>query len=68
MSAAFFLLLIILFLPVVPRYLIKFSALGWGALPIMVLYMILVVEISYRERKNLLQQGSRLTVEDSGIL
>lgn len=58
MSTAFFLLLIILFLPVVPRYLIKFSALGWGALPIMVLYIILVVEISYRERKNLLQQGS----------
>jgi len=51
-SAAFFCLLIILFLPVVPRYLIEASALGWGALASLVLYAILTVEICRREQMN----------------
>jgi hypothetical protein len=47
-ASAFLLLLIILFLPVVPHYLIKFSAFGLGALPILLLYTILSVEIVSR--------------------
>ncbi|HEY2918295.1 MAG TPA: glycosyltransferase family 87 protein [Candidatus Binatia bacterium] len=49
LSRAFFFLLIILFLPVIPRYLIELSALGWGALPILLLYIVLTVEIFHRE-------------------
>jgi Glycosyltransferase family 87 len=45
---AFFFLLIILFLPMVPRYLIKLSALGWGALPILAFYLIFMLEIFHR--------------------
>jgi hypothetical protein len=48
LSRAFFFLVLILFLPVVPRYLIEFSALGWAALPILFLYVLLVVEIFHR--------------------
>jgi hypothetical protein len=44
-STGFFFLLIMLFLPMVPRYLIKFSAFGWGALPILLFHVILTVEI-----------------------
>jgi len=53
LSTTFYFLLIVLFLPVVPRYLIKFSALGWGALPILFLYVILSVEIFHRRRMEL---------------
>jgi hypothetical protein len=50
-STAFFFLLIILFLPIIPRYLIKVSAFGWAALPTLAFYIILVVEI-FRRRKS----------------
>jgi glycosyl transferase family 87 len=53
LCTVFFFLLIILSLPVIPRYLIKFSALGWGALPILFLYVILSVEIFNRRRMEL---------------
>jgi hypothetical protein len=44
-SRAFFFLMIILFLPVVPRYLIEIKSFGWGALPVLALYMLLGLEI-----------------------
>jgi hypothetical protein len=44
-SRAFFFLVIILFLPVVPRYLIEFKSFGWGAIPVLALYMLLGLEI-----------------------
>jgi glycosyl transferase family 87 len=50
LSRAFFFLLIILFIPLVPRYLIDFSVLGWGALPVLLLYTTLIVEIVQGER------------------
>ncbi|MGH7794635.1 MAG: glycosyltransferase family 87 protein [Candidatus Binatia bacterium] len=46
----FFFLLIILFLPLVPRYLIKFSVLGLAAVPVLLLYTILSLEIFRRNR------------------
>ena len=46
----FFFLLIILFLPVIPRYLIDIKALGWGALLSLLLYVVLSIEIFHRER------------------
>jgi hypothetical protein len=52
-SKAFFFLLIILFLPVVPRYLIDFGLFGWGALPILLLYMILTVEMFRSKRREI---------------
>jgi hypothetical protein len=48
LSGAFFVLLMILFLPLVPLYLIKSGAFGWGALPILAFYLILVLEILRR--------------------
>jgi len=54
-SKSFFILLIILFLPLLPQYLIKFRALGWGALPIILLYVILTVEIFRCKRIRLAQ-------------
>jgi hypothetical protein len=50
LSRAFYIVLIILFLPVIPRYLINLSALGWGALPSLLLYAVLTAEILRRER------------------
>ncbi len=49
-SNAFFCLVIILFLPVAPRYLIEFKSLGWGAIPMLVLYALLSLEI-FRHRR-----------------
>jgi hypothetical protein len=49
-SSIFFFLLIIFFLPVVPRYLIEFKAFGWGAIPVLALYAILSLEIFRRRR------------------
>jgi hypothetical protein len=54
-SKSFFILLIILFLPLLPQYLIKFRAFGWGALPIILLYVILTVEIFRCKRIRLAQ-------------
>jgi hypothetical protein len=48
LSNAFFLLLIILFFPLLPLYLIKSGAFGWAALPILAFYLILVFEIFRR--------------------
>ncbi len=48
LSRTFYILVLIIFLPVVPRYLINFSVLGWGALPIVLLYIIPTVEMLRR--------------------
>ena len=50
-SRAFFLLLLILFFPVVPRYLlIEVKSFGWGAIPVLTLYVLLSLEIYRRSR------------------
>lgn len=49
-SNSFFFVVIILFLPVVPRYLIEFKSLGWGAIPVLFLYALLSLEI-FRHRR-----------------
>jgi hypothetical protein len=49
-SRGFFFLLIILFLPMVPRYLIDYRSFGWGAIPVLILYMVLSLEIFRRSR------------------
>jgi hypothetical protein len=49
-SGAFFFLVVILSFPVVPRYLIAFRSFGWGAIPVLFLYMILTVEVFRRSR------------------
>jgi hypothetical protein len=49
-SRAFFFLVIILFLPVVPRYLIDYKSFGWGAIPVLMVYMVLSLEIYRRSR------------------
>jgi hypothetical protein len=49
-SIVFFGLLLILFLPVVPRFLIEVKLFSWGALPVLLLYTILAVEIFSRRR------------------
>ena len=49
-SIAFFGLLLIMFLPVVPRFLIEVKLFGWGALPVLLLYTILAAEIFCRQR------------------
>ena len=62
LSRTFYVILIIVFLPVIPRYLIDQSALGWGALPILLLYAVLVVEILRHERIKIVKETStRLT-------
>jgi hypothetical protein len=48
LSVAFYVVLLILLLPVVPRYLISSSALGWAALSILLLYGASVLEIARR--------------------
>jgi hypothetical protein len=47
---AFFLLLMILFLPVIPRYLIQYSLFSWGAVPVLLLFSTLTVE-NFRHRR-----------------
>jgi hypothetical protein len=49
LSLAFYIVLLVLFLPVVPRYLISASVLGWAALPMSLLYAILIGEIVQRK-------------------
>jgi hypothetical protein len=49
LPGAYYILSMILLLPVVPRYLIESRALGWGAVPILAFYSLLVVEI-FRQR------------------
>jgi len=48
LSLAFYVALLILLLPIVPRYLISSSALGWAALSILLLYGASVLEIARR--------------------
>jgi glycosyl transferase family 87 len=55
----FFLLLLILFLPMIPRYLIVFRALAWGALPILFLYIALTVGIFHRQPMNVGDGGKQ---------
>ena len=52
LPGAYYVLLLIFFLPVVPRYLIASRAFGWGALPILLLCSLLVVEIVHNERNS----------------
>jgi hypothetical protein len=52
LSLVFYIVLLILFLPVLPRYLISFSVLGWGALPLLLLFAALAVEIIYQQTGN----------------
>jgi hypothetical protein len=47
---AFYFVLIILFIPLVPRHLINLSVLGLAALPILLLYAVLTVEIHHPEQ------------------
>jgi hypothetical protein len=49
-SNIFFLLILVFLIPVIPRYLIQYSALSWAAVPILVFYVTLIVEIFYRRR------------------
>jgi hypothetical protein len=49
-SGVFFSLLLIGFIPLLPRYLIQFRSFGWGALFTLILYIILSVELFRRER------------------
>jgi len=44
-SKAYFLFLMLVFVPVIPRYLIQYRALSWAALLILFLYAILTLEI-----------------------
>jgi Glycosyltransferase family 87 len=57
LSNAFFLLLIVLFVPVIPRTLIRSSSFGWAALPMLFFYIILVVEIFRRRISQLPEQA-----------
>jgi hypothetical protein len=50
LSLAFYIVLLILLLPVIPRHLISSSALGWGALPLLLLFAALAAEILYHEQ------------------
>jgi hypothetical protein len=49
-TIGFFALTIILLLPVIPRYLIKYSVLSWGAVTILFLYAIVTLEMCIRGR------------------
>jgi Glycosyltransferase family 87 len=51
LSNTFFLLLVTVLFPLIPHYLVKFSAFGWWVMPILLLYLILSVEISSRGRR-----------------
>jgi Glycosyltransferase family 87 len=44
-SSVVYFLLIVAFIPLIPRYLIKYSALGWATVPVLFLYTILIVEV-----------------------
>jgi hypothetical protein len=50
LSLVFYIILVILFLPVIPRFLISSSAFGWGALPLLVLFTVLAAEILCHEQ------------------
>jgi len=50
LPTVFFVLLLIVFLPIVPRYLIDAKSFGWGALPSLLLYVVLTHEIFKRGR------------------
>jgi hypothetical protein len=55
--------MIILFLPVVPRYLIEFKSFGWAAIPVLIFYMLLGLEIFRRGR---MQRGFNSTLPPRG--
>lgn len=46
----YYFLLILLFVPFVPRYLIYLRLFGWGSMPILLLYALLALEILRRQR------------------
>ena len=55
-SHLFFFVVVIFLVPVVPRYLIASSALGWAAAPVLVFYIILTVEVF---RRNQIEPGQQ---------
>jgi hypothetical protein len=50
LSLMFYIVLLILFLPVIPRFLIGSSAFGWAAVPLFLIFTFLAAEILYREQ------------------
>jgi hypothetical protein len=57
LSLAFYIVLLILLLPVVPRHLISSSALGWGALPLLLLFAALAGEILYHKQAKIVNRA-----------
>jgi hypothetical protein len=60
---AFYFILVILLLPVIPRSLISSSAFGWGALPLLLLFTALVAEILYHEQATGLKCASNQLIK-----
>ena len=58
LSLVFYVVLLILFLPVVPRSLISSSAFGWGASPVLLLFAVLSAEIFHRKRAEIVKNPS----------
>ena len=60
LSVVFYIVLLIIFIPFIPRYLISSSALGWGALPFLLLFTVLSTEILHRKQVKIV--NTRLTL------
>ena len=63
LSQAFYIVLLVLFLPVIPRYLIGSSMFGWGALPLLLIFTVLAAEILYHEQTTGLKCTSKQLVK-----
>jgi Glycosyltransferase family 87 len=63
LSLAFYSVLLILFLPAIPRFLISSSALGWGALPLLLLFMLLAADILYHEQAKRVKHTSNQQIQ-----
>ena len=63
LSLAFYSVLLILFLPVIPRFLISSSALGWGALPLLLLFTLLAADILYHEQAKRVKHTSNQQIQ-----
>jgi hypothetical protein len=56
----YYFLLLIFFLPVLPRYLIEAKVLGWGAVPVLALFALLSAEVlRYEQTKSVKPTGAR---------
>ena len=62
LSLVFYIVLVILLLPVIPRFLISSSAFGWEALPLLLLFTVLATEILCHEQVKALQYTSNQPV------